>query len=381
MYTQHKEGCVVSGIGLATPLGCNHEEFWSNAMQSNKVSSNKKLFPDCKDSQLISQVEDSRLLHGLDRRQLRKLDRFSILSIAAARQCIENAKLTINESNCDRTGILIGNCYGGWGYIEEQIRALYEGDMDAINSYISTAWFPTAPQGEISILFSIQGYSKTLSSGEISAGIAFEHAKDILNKNSLDYIITGGVEAPLTPLIYNSCIENRMISHGITALCEGAALLMLEKKHTAITRGAKIYADFLGFGSGESLYESMKMCLDDANKNASHIDVVLLNNSPFSEQNTFELDQLNILFSQHKPHVGSIRDLYGNAIAANMALDVAVACSILEKQCLPPSTIKFAAHYIKEGFLINKKATSIKNIMINGINSDGDCVTLIIGKT
>jgi 3-oxoacyl-(acyl-carrier-protein) synthase len=374
---------VISGIGLATPLGCSHEEFWENAKHARNVVSKENTFQDSVDTQLISRVDDLRMQHGLSNRQLKKMDRFSILAIAAIQKSIENASLSITEANREKIGLLIGNAFGGLSYVEEQLYPLYQGDMQAVNSYMATAWFPTAAQGEASILYKITGYSKTFSAGAISAGFAFEHAFDLLRDGKLDHIITGGAEAPLTPLAYNACIENQIITHETNALCEGSAMFMLEKENTAKIRGAKIHAYLSGVGIGQSLEESMSSCLAQARTSIDNVDVIVLNALGHQEQDQQELNQINAFFGSHKKcHISAIKNLYGNAIGANIAIDLALACAILDKQCLPPTKIKLLNDYINKGFLVSTQEISMpaRNILINGINCYGECLTLMLSK-
>src|SRR5476649_1774595 len=106
-----ENSCVISGIGLATPMGCDYETFWKNSVLSNNASTHEKLFIGSDDRQLVSKVSDINLTHNLAPRQLRKLDRFSILALSAAKQCIENAKLLITDDNCDHIGLLLGNSF------------------------------------------------------------------------------------------------------------------------------------------------------------------------------------------------------------------------------------------------------------------------------
>lgn len=374
---------VITGVGLTTPLGCSYETFWKNAISSQSVIQHEKLFSNSEEIQLISRVNNTYMQHALSPRHLRKVDRFVIMAIAAIKQSIEDANLPINEGTNEKIGLLIGNSFGGIDYIENQVAQYYRGDTNAINSYVATAWFPTSVQGEASIAFNIRGYSKILSAGTLSAGFAFEHAVDLLNDGKLDHVIVGGTEAPLTPLAYNACVENQIIVHGESALCEGSAMFVLEKNTTAHARGSKIYAEFSGIGIGQNLIESMSACLKNAGKSIDQIDVILLNASGRQEHDQTELDQTNTFFGNNKRcYVNSIKQLYGNAVSANMAIDFALACSILDKQSLPPAKIKLAADYIQKGFSVTQKETSanIQNILINSINCYGECLTLMLSE-
>ena len=200
---------AISGFGLATSLGCSLHTFWDAIKKG--------------EGNVIKKVQLSELSHDLSQRYLNKLDNFTIFAIHAVKNCLELADFQVNETNARKTGIMLGNNFGGWSYVENQLQTLYQGDMDSINAYVATAWFPTAPQGEISILFGIKGTSKTFASDKISSGYALEAALQALLSNDLEYVVVGGAEAP-----FSSLIKDYMNDEALS-LGEGAAALLLKK--------------------------------------------------------------------------------------------------------------------------------------------------------
>lgn len=136
---------------------------------------------------------------GLPAREVRKLDRFSLLAVAAARRALHDAGLEPDRWRA--CGILTGNVMAGWTFTEPQLRALHADGPHAVSPYLATAWFPAAPQGQISIHLGLTGFAKTITTdrcaGAHAIGLAFErvlHGRDRL-------LLAGGVEAPQTPLV------------------------------------------------------------------------------------------------------------------------------------------------------------------------------------
>ena len=203
---------VISGIGLATPAGCSFEALYHNFYEGKQLFQSSKIFAD--ESQLypVSRVDDQMLDHGLSIRQLKKLDRFTILSLAATRRALEDADIDVNSEACKGIGIVVGNCTAGWKYVEPMMYQLYTEGMEAINSYVATAWFPAAPQGEASILYGLGGYSKTISADRLSSGLALAQSIKVLENGHVDLMLAGGAESPFSSLVYNAFLQSERLS-------------------------------------------------------------------------------------------------------------------------------------------------------------------------
>jgi hypothetical protein len=176
-------------------------------------------------------LEKLHMAAGLSIRDTKKVDRFSLLGVAAARAAWSHCSLSDEESiNC---GIITGNMFAGWTFTEPQLRSLHKHGIDNVSPYLATAWFPAAPQGQITINLKMRGFAKTITtdrcSGSQAIGLAFER---IRNSRS-DLLLAGGVEAPVTPFV-----EAALVSDGLdsSSLSEAAAYLLLASSHqTSLT--------------------------------------------------------------------------------------------------------------------------------------------------
>ncbi|MCD6047048.1 MAG: beta-ketoacyl synthase [Gammaproteobacteria bacterium] len=377
---QNKDRCVVTGLGIATSIGCTPEEFWNSLICANSgISIDNNLGH-------IGKIANETIPHGLSERQLKKIDRFTMLSFAATKQAISSAGLVINQDNKDQTGLLIGNSLGGWSYVEDQMYDLYRGDMRAINSYVATAWFPSAPQGEISIQLGIGGYSKTFSAEKLSSGYAIEHACYLIKKNYLEHVIAGGSEAPLTPLVTQSLIRSGEISlkenkFQQLALGEGAAMLSLESFGSAAKRNCNIYAEILETAISSNVQESIKKVLEETGEKLSGIDLIITGN-PLEKRNHEALKLIDMLYSNiEKPHLVSTQALCGNTLGASMAIDILAACLIFKNQEIPPTSKNLEKHQ-QFGFKTLKETTaaSINKILLVEIDNYGQCMSIFLKK-
>jgi hypothetical protein len=156
----------------------------------------------------------------LPTKEIRKVDRFSLLALAAARRALAAGGLNEEQTTC---GVVTGNMFAGWTFTEPQLRALHGAGLEDVSPYLATAWFPAAPQGQITIHLGLKGFAKTVTtdrcSGSQAIGLAYER---ILTGRS-NLVLAGGVEAPVTPLVQRTL--SALTPAG--TLCEGAAFLLL----------------------------------------------------------------------------------------------------------------------------------------------------------
>ncbi|OQW92005.1 MAG: hypothetical protein BWK78_02960 [Thiotrichaceae bacterium IS1] len=387
---------AITGYGVCVAKGGNPEAYWKMLLNNEPVFTNKNLFGPAFPAQTVAVINNEDIKHGLTKRQLKKLDRFSILAMAATRQALQMSQFPLdNEERREHCGVLLGNNTGGWGFVEPQMAALYASDMNTLSPYVATAWFPTAVQGEVSILFGLRGHSKTYSAENISAGFAFEQALELLQEGILSSCLVGGAEAPVTQLVYNACMAAGLLSETGeyqpyteqaegSLLGEGAALFMVESKAQARQHGAKMYATLEGVGKGATFAESMSNCLAQAQKMATDIDYIILSARATVAEDQQEYAAITQLFKDHPGILMSApKSKYGNLIGASMAVDVVTACLALEKQVVPPTyspTSSVIQPSIGEHVVINPKSAKINTIIVNGQDNYGQCLSLLISN-
>ena len=181
---------VITGVGITTAVGSGLDGMTRGLMEGKKHFRFHRQIEDKEGRKpLVAYVEDADLIDGISPRILRKLDRFSLLSMQTFRQAFNQADLT--QELAYEFGILVGNSTGGWSCVEPQMDDIYSGNYDALSPYVATAWFPSAPQGEISIQHKISGYSKTFAADALSVGYALEHACYLMNQDYLPGVFFG----------------------------------------------------------------------------------------------------------------------------------------------------------------------------------------------
>jgi 3-oxoacyl-(acyl-carrier-protein) synthase len=193
--------CVaITGIGLVNPLGIGKESFWKrliageNAIQSISRFDAKNL-----PIQIAGQINDFNPKDFVPRRLAVKMDRFAHYAVAAAKLALEDAVIDLEKYDPYRVGVWFGNNAGGWDICERGLYELYRDGAPYVNPWQATAWFPTSPQGYVSITYGIKGMCKSFICDRASSASALYFAVRAILDGECDLILVGGTEAPLTP--------------------------------------------------------------------------------------------------------------------------------------------------------------------------------------
>ncbi len=384
----------VTGCGVATSIGCNTAHFLSNLVEGRaNFQPHRQIDAVGPQVPRVAYVNDESLAEGINPRILRKLDRFSLLAIQAFQQAQKEAAL--NEKAIHPFGILLGNCTGGWTFVEPQMEDIYKGNYDSLSPYVATAWFPTSPQGEISIQNKIYGYSKTFAADSLSAGYALEHAYYLIEQGYLPGAFVGGVEAPLSPLVYNSCFRYKPVSvsgnylpfHAQADGCllgEGAGILTIESQEHLQERGAAASVRIAGLKVGSTLIEAIEGCLEQAKKRPQEVQCIFLDaiGSPGADEE--EYAALKHCFpSCPNLYLTATKTLYGNLLAADFAVQLVASYLALIHQKIPAG-LSSKNNHIKPpvGQLVLDQAVNqpLENILVYARNLDGSSVSVLLEK-
>jgi hypothetical protein len=166
--------------------------------------------------------EQLQAVAGLGPREVKRMDRFSLLAVSAARAALRHAALSASAvSSC---GIVTGNTLGGWTFTEPQLRSLHGLGLNSISPYLASAWFPAAAQGQVTIRLGLGGFAKTVATGRCAGAHALALAAVRLEDHPQAPILAGGAEAPVTPFVRAAYARQ---GHDANVLAEGAAYVVL----------------------------------------------------------------------------------------------------------------------------------------------------------
>ncbi|MBN1689287.1 MAG: beta-ketoacyl-ACP synthase II [Candidatus Omnitrophica bacterium] len=366
-----KHRVVITGLGILAPNGNSVDEFWaSNIKGRSGIAVLERFDRDLVKVRIAGEIKKFEPENFMDKRTVRKVDRFAHLGIAASGQAVKNSGLN-GQISQSRTGVIIGTGMGNLVYHEDLI-------MEFTNSLKKkTEWIPssTIPRGApnsvtsyIAMMFSIKGpnlaLSTACSSGTNAIGLAFQ----MLRGGLLDICITGGVEAPLSPVTFAGYQNLRVLSRreGDPAkasrpfdkerdgfvISEGAATLILETEEHAIKRGADIWAEISGFGTncgafdmvmpdpeGNDAAEAMKIALGDACLHISDIDYINAHGTSTLLNDVAETKAIKKVFEAraHDIPISATKSMIGHSIGAAGAIEALVCALAVKNQEIPPT--------------------------------------------
>jgi 3-oxoacyl-[acyl-carrier-protein] synthase II len=358
---------AVTGIGAVTPIGHGADGLWAGVLANRSAVKlidrfDATPFP----SRIAAQIDDFRPLDHLDAKRARRLDRFSQLSVAAARMAITQSCLTDADRGDGRTGVWIGSALGGVAFGEEQHAAYVERGVRAVSPTLATAVFGGSGASNVAIDLGIRGpavgNANSCASGAMGIGQAF-HA---IRAGIVDVALAGGAEAPLAPLTFGAFAMIRVLSQrnddpGSASrpfdadrdgfvMSEASAVLVLEAWESAERRGATILGEIAGFGastdayhltaplpSGETAAAAITTALLDAGLAPAEIGYVNAHASGTQLNELAEAKALHLALgaTASSVPVSGTKGLYGHPLGASGAIEAAITVMALRQGLLP----------------------------------------------
>ncbi|WP_226658565.1 beta-ketoacyl-ACP synthase II [Pseudalkalibacillus hwajinpoensis] len=408
-----KRRVVITGLGTVSPLGNSLEETWTNVL--NGVSGINPLTRLDKD-QFAAKVSGEALEFDpekyMDRKEVRKMDRFTQFAVAASQMAVEDAGLKINEENADRVGVWIGSGIGGMETYESQFRTFMDKGARRVSPFFVPMMIPDMASGQVSIMLGAKGINSctvtACASGTNSIGDSFK----VIQRGDADVMITGGSEAPITSMSVAGFGSMKALSTNPDpasasrpfdanrdgfVIGEGAGILVIESLESAEKRGAKIYAEIVGYGStgdayhvtqpapeGEGGARAMKQAIDDAGLSPSDIGYINAHGTSTDYNDKFETAAIKSVFGEHayKLAVSSTKSMTGHLLGAAGAVEGVFCAKVLEEGILPP-TINYetADPNCDLDYVPNKaRKAEVTAVMNNSLGFGGHNATLVFKK-
>jgi 3-oxoacyl-[acyl-carrier-protein] synthase II len=371
---------VVTGMGLISPLGKSVKEYTEN-LKAGKSGVGKITAFDTTgfDVTIAAEVRDFDPSFWMDKKDARKMCRFTQFAAAAAAQALEDAGLlgAANEngrrkikSDPEKTGVVIGNGIGGFEVVSESFKKLFDAGPRRMLPLTIPLMIPNEAAANVAILFGIQGPAYTQVTACASGTDALGQALDLVRSGRCDAVVAGGTEACIVPfaiggfqmlkaLSAKRCDSPEKASRPFDAdrdgfvLGEGAGMMILETEGHAKKRGAKILAEFAGYGvtcdawhitspepSGESGGRAIKNALEDAGLAPEEIQYYNAHGTSTEINDPVETRMIKYAFGDHarKLKVSSIKSMTGHCVAGSGGLE-AIACILAIREGFYPPTI------------------------------------------
>ena len=354
---------VITGIGGLCALGSDAPAIW-DAMRNGRSAIGTLVHSPLHDLKTRTGAEIGELPeHGIDRKQLVSMDRFSLLAVIAAREAMRQAGLASDETNTYRMGAVVGVGVCGWEAIEENYRALLLHGKNRAGIFTVPKVMPGAAAGQVSMSLGLRGPVFGVTSACSSSNHAFASAMDQLRLGRADVMVAGGTDAPLVwgvvkawealrVLAPDTCRPFSADRQGLV-LGEGAGMAVLETYEHAVARGATILAELAGAGmSGdasdivaptvEGPTAAMRACLLDAGLAPEEVDYVNAHGTGTKANDQIETAAIRRVFGDHadKLSVSSTKSMHAHCLGASGALEM-IACVMAVREGLVPPTANY----------------------------------------
>jgi len=369
MELKERRRVVITGIGLVSPIGVGLEENWESLMQGKSGIGRITHFdPTGYPSQIAGEVKNYHPEDFIPKKELRKLDPFLQLALGAARLAFEDSKLQIAPEIAPRAGVIMGCGLGGLTTIEEYHKVLLASGPKRVSPFFIPMLISNMAPGLISIQYGAKGPNFSVQTACAAGTHAVGQAFHMLRTGITDIMITGGVESTVTPLCVAGFSSMKALStrndepekasrpferdRDGFILGEGSAVLIMEELRMARERGAKIYAEVVGFGAsgdafhmaapapeGEGAARCMQCALDDASVSPAEVDYINAHGTSTDLNDKYETMAIKTIFGEHarKLAVSSTKSMTGHLLGGAGGVEAAYTALTLERQIMPPT--------------------------------------------
>jgi 3-oxoacyl-[acyl-carrier-protein] synthase II len=361
---------VVTGIGVVTPLGTGVEAFWSRLIAGESGIAPISLF-DVGDypTRIAGEVKDFNAEDWLDRKEARRIDRFIAFAVASARMALDDSGLPTSDPDiATNTGVLIGSGIGGLTFLGEQFRRLAEGGPSKVSPFLVPYMIPDMASGMVSILNGLKGPNTCVVSACSTGADAIGMAYHTIKRGDAMAMVTGGTEAPINEIsLAGFCAARAMTTNNDDptgasrpfdagrdgfVMSEGSGALVLEDYDYAVSRGAKIHAEIMGYGmtgdahhitmpdpEGDGAMRSMLMALRKADMDPTEIGYVNAHGTSTPYNDKFETMAIKRAFGDYayKVPVSSTKSAIGHTLGAAGAIESLICILAMRDGILPPT--------------------------------------------
>lgn len=361
-----KNRVVITGMGAITPIGNNVDTFWNN-IKYGKCGIDNITYFDTTDFKikLAAEVKDFHPEEYLDRKEVRRLDKFCQFALIAAEEAVKNSGLDVNGINSERFGVIVGSGVGGIQTIEEQHKKMLDKGPNRVSPFFIPMIISNMAAGNIAIKYGAKGTCSTIvtacATGTHAIGEAFHNIRNGLS----DIMIAGGCEASITPLAVAGFTSLTALSNSEDpkrasipfdkersgfVMGEGAGIVILESLEHALERNAKIYGEIVGYGAtcdayhitspapnGEGGARAMRLALEDGNVSISDVSYINAHGTSTPYNDKFETAAIKSVFKEgsYNIPVSSTKSMTGHLLGAAGAIEAIVCTKALEDGFIP----------------------------------------------
>lgn len=405
---------VITGIGAVTPLGNDAFTTWNNIKSGVSGIGQATIFDTDKvDVKIAAEVKDFAPEDYLDKKEARRMGRYSQFAVAASKMATKDAGIQIGvDIQPERVGVWIGSGIGGLGEFEEQHRKFIEKGQRRVNPFTIPMFIPDMAAGQVSIALGAKGINNCSVTACASGANSIGDAYQAMQKGDVDIIIAGGTEATITEMTIAGFSNMTALSKNPDpksasrpfdknrdgfVIGEGAGVLILEDLEHALARNAHIYGELIGYGAtgdahhittpvpeGEGAQRSMRLALADAGILPEEVDYINAHGTSTYYNDLYETLAIKAVFKEHaySLSVSSTKSMTGHLLGATGALEAIFSLLAIKEGIVPP-TINYETpdEQLDLDYVPNvSKKKDIQIVLSNSLGFGGHNATLIFKK-
>ena len=360
---------VVTGLGIISPIGVGTAENWSSILRGRSGIGTIASF-DASDHpvRIAGEVRDFDPNLFFDKKEIKKVDRFTQLALAASQMALEDSGFRIDDDNGDNVGVVVGVGMGGIATIEEVTAIYHESGLRRVSPFFVPRLIANMAPGMIAIRFGCRGVNYVTTSACASGGHAVGEAFRLVASGRQEMVLAGGSEAPITPLGVGGFAVMRALStrneeperasrpfdrgRDGFVIGEGAGMLVVESLDSARARGARVYAEIVGYGANADAYhmtspapegrgaaQCMRLALRDAGASIDEVDYINAHgtSTPYNDVN--ETTAVKIVFGDHAKElaISSTKSMTGHLLGGAGGIEAAYTALAVHEGVLPPT--------------------------------------------
>lgn len=362
-----KRRVAITGLGAITPLGLNVDTYWEGLLAGRSGVAPIALF-DASDftTRIAAEVKGFSPGEHFDTRLAKRLDRFAQFAVAAAIEAVADSGLDFSREDPSRAGVLVGSGIGGLGEMESQFTRLMKRGPSKLSPFLVPRLMMNAGSGQVSLYFRLRGPSFAIASACASATHSLGEAAWIIRRGDAEIMLSGGTEAANTPLgLGGFCalkalsVRNDDPEHASRpfdadrdgfVLGEGGAVVVLEEYEHAKARGARIYAELIGYGASDDAYhltapdpkatgavEAMRYALADAGIEPDEISYINAHGTSTQLNDAMETRAIKKVFGDHarKVTISSTKSMTGHLLGGSGAIELVACAKAVENDVVP----------------------------------------------
>lgn len=405
---------VITGMAVISPVGNGLEIFWDSLLKGKSgIGSITRFDAAPFPTRFAGEVKEFDPSLYMDKKEAKRMDRFTQFAVAGAKMAIQDAGIDLEKLQKDRVGVVLGSGIGGMETLEDTARILHEKGPGRVSPFFVPMMIGNMAAGQVAITLGVTGPNITVVTACASATNAIGESYKMIERGATEVVITGGTEASITPLALAGFCSMKALStnndHPEKAsrpfdaardgfvMGEGAGIVILESLEHAQKRGARVYAEMLGYGSSSDAYhitapapgglgmaQAMREALGDAGLKPEDIDYINAHGTSTDFNDKYETMAIKIVLGEHAKNVAisSTKSMTGHLLGATGGVELVATALAIKHDWVPP-TINYENPdpECDLDYVPNKaRQKVIRHAMSNSFGFGGQNATVLIGK-